>query len=132
MAFASLDGVESVNRDFGYQAGDEAIRQTGLALRQVCGESAVIGRIEEAAYAVCDSAGSIGIHDSAKLEAAVKAATPPAAWSVELALGAATTEPGDHLDLDTLVERANAAMWESKYGSPRPAGQRVTRAAARA
>ncbi len=131
LLFASLDGVETISRQLGRRAGDEAIRQASLALRDVCGEDAVIGRVEDAAFGACDSSSSLLTHDAEELETAIRDAMPAADLPLELTVGVAMTEPGEHLDLDTLVGRANSAMYERKHGHAHPVGLQASRTTAR-
>ncbi len=130
--FASLEGVDAISRKLGRQVGDEAIRQAGIALRKVCGEYAVIGRVEEDAFAACESSSLLVTHDADDLETAIRDAMPDADLPVEVTVGVALTEAGDHVDLDTLVAKANSAMYERRHGQVQSSAHRAARSASRA
>lgn len=131
VVFAALNGIQRINDEFGYEAGDEAIRRAGAALQSTCGSDAVIGRIAGDVFAVCGTPETLPTLDEAGLEGAVEAATPETGWPVDLTLGIALGHPGEQYDLDSLVAQANRTMYERKHGRKPPLEEQISRTVSR-
>ena len=131
VVFAALDGIGEINRLQGHEAGDEAIRRIGAALRSVCGPEVVIGRIAGSDFAVCGSIDALPTTDPAELERAVEDATPESGRPVGLTVGIATASDGEQHDLDSLVALANRNMYQRRHGHLPPTGDQVARTATR-
>jgi len=131
VVFASIDGLKQINDQFGYEAGDEAIRRAGTALQHACRPDAVIGRIAGDVFAVCGTIETLPSVDADELERAVKSAAPENGWPLSVTLGVAVGHAGEQYDLDTLVSEANRHMYERKHGRLPPIDEQVARAITR-
>ena len=131
VAFASLEGIEAVNGEHGYEAGDEAIRRTGVALQSACDSDAVIGRIAGNVFAVCGTDSTLPTDDPAELERIVTEGMPSSTEKLALTIGIASAPPGDDVDLDVLVAAANRAMYERRHGRPPSIDDQVSRSVPR-
>ncbi len=131
VAFAALNGIQQINDQFGYEAGDEAIRRAGAALRSACGQDAVIGRIAGDVFAVCGSFETLPATDESELERSVQDATPDSSWPVGLTIGVALGHPGEQYDLDSLVAQSNRAMYERRHGRTPPLSEQIARSVTR-
>jgi diguanylate cyclase (GGDEF)-like protein len=118
LLFIDLDDFKSVNDRFGHLAGDEFLAATAARLRGGVRESATVGRQGGDEFlVVCpgvaspDEAQGIAdrIADLLRDDVALSVGTLPASASVGIAF---TADPS--VNGDTLVARADAAMYESK------------------
>jgi diguanylate cyclase (GGDEF)-like protein len=130
--FAALNGIQQINDQFGYEAGDEAIRRAGAALQSACGRDAVIGRIAGDVFGVCGTFETLPSTDASELERIIDEATPESGWPVGLTVGVALGHPGEQYDLDSLVAESNRTMYERRHGRTPPLGEQIARTAPRA
>lgn len=131
VVFAAVDGLPQINDEFGYEAGDEAIRRAATALQHACRPDAVIGRIAGDVFAVCGGIETLPSTDADELERVVSASAPENGWPVNLTVGVALGHPGEQYDLDSLVSDANRHMYERKHGRTPPIDEQVARAVTR-
>jgi diguanylate cyclase (GGDEF)-like protein len=110
-----LDEFKRLNDDYGHAAGDEGLRQVARALvRTVRGSDHVFrwGGDEFAALLPdTDEAGAATMVQ--RLRSAVAALKTPGP-DLALSVGVAVQTPGDPLDDDALLSRADAAMYAAK------------------
>jgi diguanylate cyclase (GGDEF)-like protein len=127
VVFAVIDGLQQINDQHGYEAGDEAIRRAASALQRTCRSDAVIGRIAGDAFAICGGIETLPSTNADELERALSAAAPDNGRPVDLALGIAIGRPGEECDLDSLVADANRDMYDRRGGNVGPVVEPVTR-----
>ena len=127
VVLASLEGLQIVNQEHGYETGDEAIRRTGVALQSACDSDAIIGRIAGNVFAVCGTDSTLPTDDPYELERMVTEGMPGSTEKIALMIGIATAPPGDDVDLDVLVAAANRAMHERRHGHPPSIDDQVSR-----
>lgn len=131
VVFASLEGIAAINAEDGYEAGDEAIRRTGVALQSACDSDAVIGRIAGNVFAVCGTEASLPTDDPEALERMVSESMPGVSEKLDLTVGIARAPAGDEADLDVLVAAANRSMYERRHGRPPSIRDQVSRSSPR-
>jgi len=131
VVFAALNGIQQINDEHGYEAGDEAIRRAGAALQSACAPDAVIGRIAGDVFAVCGNFETLPANDEAELERVVAEAMPETNLPVGLTLGIALGHIGEQYDLDSLVAEANRTMYERKHGRKPPLEEQISRSVSR-
>ncbi|MCB0876642.1 MAG: sensor domain-containing diguanylate cyclase [Solirubrobacterales bacterium] len=131
LAFASLEGIQQFNDENGYEAGDDAIRRTGVALQSACASDAVIGRIAGNVFAVCGSETSLPTENADELERMVAETMPGSTEQLGLTIGVASAPAGAAVDLDGLVATANRAMYERRHGRPPSVENQIARSSSR-
>lgn len=122
LMFADLDHFKPVNDRLGHEAGDEVLRCTAALLRKTFRPSDLIARLGGDEFA-------IWLNGADHMTAAERAeylrdAVPrdlaevigPEGPHVSLSIGIASREPGDGEPLESLMRRADRAMYEVKRG----------------
>ena len=120
-----VDGLKQLNDGLGHQAGDEALMQVASALRAVCRNSDVIGRVggDEFYVLLVDTADE----GARQLEARLRAAAlglMVRGHSVTLSVGVALFQPESPVDLEELMSRADAEMYQHKFAAKAVPAQR--------
>jgi diguanylate cyclase (GGDEF)-like protein len=110
-----LDGFKPVNDRFGHQAGDAVLRTVAARLTSAAGPGDVVGRIGGDEFVVlrrgrgpAELPGRVADLLDRPIEVAGTAVR------VGVSAGAATARPGTRTDRDTLIGRADAAMYAAK------------------
>jgi diguanylate cyclase (GGDEF)-like protein len=119
--FIDLDGLKTINDSIGHDGGDVAIRAVAEALRLTTRASDVIARFGGDEFVV----GWLGNPDSDVPEelarristhvAQSEIATPEGAVALACSIGVAVSIPSDGM-VETLIERADRALYEAKSG----------------
>ncbi len=116
--FLDLDGLKAINDTHGHRAGDEAIRLTAQALRNVARESDVVARIGGDEFLVVGRA-PLGVGDVQalidRLQRAVtgcRLLTRTGPVTLGCSIGSSLSDPDD--DVDSLVAKADAALYRAK------------------
>jgi diguanylate cyclase (GGDEF)-like protein/hemerythrin-like metal-binding protein/PAS domain S-box-containing protein len=116
---ADLDGFKQVNDTLGHEAGDEVLQTVARRLEAAVRESDAVARQGGDEFAVLlsrvarrEDAAVVAERMIRSFDAQMQIGGTPC--KVGLSLGIATF-PVDGADLDTLVARADAAMYESKH-----------------
>lgn len=116
VALIDVDDFKVVNDRFGHACGDALLRELGRRLEAVAGGSAVVARIGGDEFVVMDPHGVASIPEFADrlLEAAarpfeVTGGTHSTGVSIGLVRGVHEAD-----ELDTLLDRADAAMYRAK------------------
>jgi diguanylate cyclase (GGDEF)-like protein/PAS domain S-box-containing protein len=116
--FADVDGFKSVNDRYGHAAGDEVLRAVAGRLRDAVRDQDMIGRMGGDEFLiVCPDVGGAE-NAAAMLQRLVDGATvtiPDCETEVGISVGAAWSR-GEELDAESLVARADRAMYEAKRG----------------
>jgi diguanylate cyclase (GGDEF)-like protein len=122
LMFADLDHFKPVNDRLGHEVGDEVLRRTAVMLRDTFRPSDLIARLGGDEFAVwMDGADHMTAAERAEyLRDAVPRdlaeLTGPDLPSVTLSIGIASRDPVDGEKLDSLMRRADMAMYEVKRG----------------
>lgn len=122
LMFADLDHFKPVNDRLGHEAGDEVLRCTAALLRKTFRPGDLIARLGGDEFAIwLNGADHMTAAERAEyLRDAVPhdlvELTGPDLPRVTLSIGIASREPGDGESLDSLMRRADRAMYEVKRG----------------
>lgn len=110
-----IDHFKKINDKFGHAAGDATIIQVGSILLQVIRKSDLCARIggEEFAILLKASASDAAVQLAEKLRQKI-AETPIAFNGEDIAISASFGVADGNLDLDTLLKRADAALYKAK------------------
>ncbi len=117
--FIDVDRFKSVNDQHGHAAGDEVLRAIARLLQEALRETDILGRVGGDEFlVVCPDIGGPG--ETMKLAERLAAAALDGEISVatgvivpKLSIGVAWSS-GDSVDAETIVARADSAMYESK------------------
>jgi diguanylate cyclase (GGDEF)-like protein len=116
--FADLNGMKAINDELGHEMGDQAIRATGSMLTEVFRSSDVVARLGGDEFIVfaseCDEAGVAAAY--VRIEQAVRALNAGATngYQISISAGAAVFDPNEPKDLSSLMQAADANMYDAK------------------
>src|SRR5207244_3639864 len=118
LLFLDVDNLKRINDAWGHRAGDLALMETAVLLRETFRESDVLARLggdEFAVLAVGASAES-ALLLVARLEEQLRAhnASANRPYHLSLSVGLASSNPDRPCSLDALLERADSRMYEQK------------------
>lgn len=110
-----IDHFKKINDKFGHAAGDATIMQVGNILQQVIRKSDLCARIggEEFGILLKASSSDAATQLAEKLRQKI-AATPILFNDEDIAISASFGVTDGNLDLDTLLKRADAALYKAK------------------
>jgi diguanylate cyclase (GGDEF)-like protein/PAS domain S-box-containing protein len=116
--FVDLDRFKPVNDNFGHAAGDEVLAVVAQRMRSAVRDNDVIGRIGGDEFLVicpniADIAGAIEIAERIASGLRHEFVIPGSRVSMSASIGIAWADAGD-IDADSLVRRADAAMYRAK------------------
>ncbi len=115
-----IDSFKDINDQFGHAAGDAVLVETGKRLALSLRRSDSVSRLSGDEFAILMT-GPLGIADVAALMTRILAAVGRpfevcgTSLSVSVSLGAAML-PGDAVDAEQLMRRADLALYEAKHG----------------
>jgi diguanylate cyclase (GGDEF)-like protein len=113
--FVDLDGLKTINDRHGHAAGDDAIRAAAQALRATFGVSDLLARVGGDEFVVLATIRAPQIEEAkARLTGWLEAFNRTVAPPYELAVSVGTTPCIAGESLDTLISRADAAMYREK------------------
>lgn len=116
--FADLDELKQINDRFGHAAGDQALRETARLLRATFRDSDVVARFggDEFAVLACNATMADADRFATRLENALEGynAAADGGFKLGLSTGATGYDPRRPEPLDTLLARADAAMYVHK------------------
>jgi diguanylate cyclase (GGDEF)-like protein len=110
LMFADLDGLKAINDTFGHEAGDRAIAGTAAILRACFRDSDVVARLGGDEFAVLmpeTSPDAVQIVED-RLHNKLQAS------DLSLSAGWARLTPGEDTSLESLMARADAALYVTK------------------
>jgi diguanylate cyclase (GGDEF)-like protein/PAS domain S-box-containing protein len=120
MLFVDLDDMKGINDTFGHPEGDRALIDTAEILRTTLRGVDIIARLggDEFCALLVDCPPEAAILVIDRLARAVdehnqRAGRP---FRLSLSMGTAQWEPGDQVDVEALIERADRAMYLDKAG----------------
>src|SRR3569623_1056695 len=113
-----VDHFKAVNDTYGHDAGDEVLRRLSEVCIETLREIDIVGRIggEEFAVLLPETAGVRAVDAAERLRLAIAAAAVPARGEsvhFTVSIGVTSFTPDDE-QADTLLERADAAMYRAK------------------
>ncbi|GIE74839.1 hypothetical protein Aph02nite_07890 [Actinoplanes philippinensis] len=115
-----LDGFKPVNDRYGHQAGDLVLQAVALRLSAAVGRNGAVGRLggDEFVIVQCD-----GEPLADRIAALIREPIEVTGGTVRIgaSIGAATARTGDDADRETLIARADAAMYAVKARPATPA-----------
>ncbi len=125
--YFDLNGLKTINDNFGHAAGDAALRNVARILAENVRESDVVGRLGGDEFGVILARSDRAEAEEKAMHLAQAIATNPALWEgkelpLTVAYGAYCFEPGE--DIDTALANADKAMYENKKQTKRANGER--------
>jgi len=110
-----IDSFKNLNDNFGHDAGDDAIRRIGRALREGTRGIDLAARIggEEFAVLLVETSKEGGVEVAERLRLAIKAIEIPKAGHITASFGVAEC-PSDAQTAADIVKAADIALYEAK------------------
>jgi diguanylate cyclase (GGDEF)-like protein len=110
---ADVDGLKSLNDEFGHDAGDDYLRSVADLLRRATPDDAHVARLGGDEFGVLVVAGSVDLDELVEqVEVAVAAAPPVRGSAVALTLGGAACPPST--DVESACRAADERLIERK------------------
>jgi diguanylate cyclase (GGDEF)-like protein len=125
VAFLDVDGLKHINDEHGHSAGDKALRAVADGLRKSMRSYDVIMRFGGDEF-VCALPG-LDITEATARLVMVRAELATAPEPVLVSYGVAELQPDD--SIDTLIARADAALYEERRGRTRAGDRAATHTA---
>jgi len=128
IAFVDLDGLKQINDTFGHHEGNQALNDTANVLRDCFRESDILARLGGDEFAIF-----ISEADRRKIAGRIVArlgdcnASPGRRYQLSLSMGIVSGDASKDSDLETLLGRADALMYEQKRHKRRIRGAAGTR-----
>lgn len=124
-----MDGLKHINDRWGHSAGDAAIRETAKRISRIPRNTDLVARLGGDEFAVMldtvkDRASVVGVADKILHEICRPFTTGGHELTLSASVGIASF-PDDGTDLDTLLEKADQAMYEMKSSDPHRAFSRI-------
>ncbi|MBS0643075.1 MAG: sensor domain-containing diguanylate cyclase [Acetobacteraceae bacterium] len=122
LMFVDMDCFKSVNDRFGHEVGDQVLMTAAALLRDLVRPTDLVGRFGGDEFAVwmsgADHLTAAERAERLRCEAPVELAAqvPEPVSGLGLSIGIATRRPGSHEPIDSLIRRADEAMYEVKRG----------------
>jgi diguanylate cyclase (GGDEF)-like protein len=118
VVFIDLDGLKPLNDQHGHEVGDRALSEAAQVLRQTCRGGDLVARLggDEFVVLARDLTPEGYIKFRLRLDAALLAfnAAPNRPFGLSFSIGAAFAQPGSDESIESLVQRADAEMYEEK------------------
>jgi diguanylate cyclase (GGDEF)-like protein/PAS domain S-box-containing protein len=132
VVFIDLDGLKPINDQFGHEAGDRAINEAAALLRSVCRSSDVAVRLGGDEFAVIamdlDSTTFGAFRARVELALAARNMRGDLPFELSFSMGAAFRATDREEPLETLLARADAAMYSEKRAHRAERGLRMSMA----
>jgi diguanylate cyclase (GGDEF)-like protein len=124
--FVDLDYLKLINDALGHEVGSERLKQIAQILGKTFRETDVVGRLGGDEFIAAGRADALDLHVAmARLEdtvAALNRADPGQRYPISFSLGLVVSPPASTETLDSLIERADAVMYEAKRTKKRAGG----------
>lgn len=115
IAFVDLDGLKQINDTFGHQEGNRALNDTANVLRDCFRESDILARLGGDEFAIFISEADCRKIAGRILERLTDLnAAPGRRYYLSLSMGIVSGDATKDADLETLLGRADALMYEQK------------------
>ena len=117
--FLDLDRFKRINDSLGHAAGDEVLREVARRLRATLRPEDTVARFGGDEFTIlCESLGgvleAVGVADRLQRPLAEPIRIGAAELRLSASIGVALAEPGETVDVERLVEDADAAMYRAK------------------
>lgn len=114
--FVDLNGLKRINDRLGHLAGDQALRDTANVLRQTFRESDIVARLggDEFVALAHVSHDTCALRDRLRQQLAELNATAGRAYTLDVSIGTTVVNVTTDDNIETLIARADAAMYEEK------------------
>jgi len=116
--FVDLNGMKHINDTFGHEAGDRALVVTAGVLRSVFREADIVSRLGGDEFAVlateCGADDVEAIRQRLRMCVVEFNQREREPFQLSLSVGSASYEPGAEVDIERLLEDADAAMYREK------------------
>jgi diguanylate cyclase (GGDEF)-like protein/PAS domain S-box-containing protein len=116
LLFIDLDGMKPINDSLGHQAGDEALREAAAILEATAGEHDVVARLGGDEFAVFIASSNVAGAAAARIETGLANANaqPERRFLLSMSIGTIPVACDDTRSLETLLDLADARMYEQK------------------
>jgi diguanylate cyclase (GGDEF)-like protein/PAS domain S-box-containing protein len=118
LCFLDVDDLKMINDEAGHEAGDQALTETAIILREAFRESDIIARIggdEFAVFAIEGAAGNQHIlRERLQQQITLHNARENRRYILSMSCGIAYYDPADSCTLDELMTIADMRMYEEK------------------
>lgn len=117
--FMDLNGLKQINDDLGHLAGDQALRDTAEVLRRTFRESDIVARLggDEFVALARVSRDTVALNKRLREQIALMNKGKQRRYSLQMSVGTAIFNVASDEDLESLIARADAAMYEEKRAS---------------
>lgn len=114
--FVDLNGLKRINDRLGHLAGDQALRDTAEVLRQTFRESDIVARLggDEFVALAHVNRDTSALRDRLREQLAELNATADRPYTLDVSIGTTVVNVTTEDDIETLIARADAAMYEEK------------------
>ena len=124
--FADMDGMKWINDNLGHTVGDQALLETAKIIKKSFRASDIVARIggDEFVCLSVDASPAEIAANLARLQQNIAKSNLCAsrAYSLSLSIGAATFDPANPIDLETLLAEADKQMYIAKKSKIRNTG----------
>jgi two-component system cell cycle response regulator len=115
LIFIDLDGLKDINDRFGHNAGDRAIRDTATLLRNAFRTEDIVARIGGDEFVVlCTGDTKPALERLEEMIEHYNSMSGPPPFTLVISTGSAIYNPDEPETLDSLLKRADRAMYEQK------------------
>jgi len=116
--FMDVNGLKQINDNGGHALGDQALREAGSVIRHTFRNSDILARLGGDEFAVVahvtDESSITAIRERLRAHLNQVNAIPNRPFTLDMSVGAALVDAERGDDLDSLLARADAAMYEEK------------------
>jgi len=120
--FVDMDNLKIINDTLGHEVGSARLQQLANILEKTFRESDIVGRLGGDEFVVAGRADLIDLGIATqRLDAIAETlnSTDPEAYPITFSLGYVIADPDSHESLETLIERADAIMYNAKRNKKR-------------
>lgn len=119
LAYIDLDNLKGVNDTFGHREGDWYICTVASLLRHSIHENNIVGRLGGDEFSIIfpqsSSDNVMLVIERIRQQAHALASSLEKAYKIGLSVGIVTVDKGEEIDLETLLNKADDAMYRDKH-----------------